>query len=119
MHELALLTSVVRAVERALGNQDNSVPTVVALRVGALSGAEPLALESAWPLAVAGSVVEGAHLVLEVVTAAVWCPGCERDVEVDEFYALRCPVCDRPTAVLTRGRELEIAYVDVEVPEPD
>ena len=122
MHELALLTSVVRAVERAIAAPDGadaSVPSVVALRVGALSGADPEALESAWPLAVAGSAVAGARLVLELVTAAVWCPGCERDVEIDEFYALRCPVCDRPTAALTHGRELEIAYLEVEVPDHD
>lgn len=120
MHELALLTSVVRAVERAIADPDgqkDSVPSVVALRVGALSGADPWALESAWPLAVAGSVVEGARLVLEEVLAAVWCPDCEREVAIDEFYALRCPSCDRPTANLIRGRDLEIAYVEVEVPE--
>lgn len=121
MHELALLTSVVRAVEAAIAGPGGpegdgprgGAPSVVALRVGSLSGAEPDALAFAWPLAVAGTVVEGARLVLEEIAAAVWCPGCERDVEIDEFYALRCPVCDRPTAVLTRGRELEIAYVDV------
>ena len=117
MHELALLTSVVRAVERAIVGPGASVPTVVALRVGALSGADPEALEAAWPLAVAGTPVAGARLVLEEVVAAVWCPGCRRDVEIDEFFALRCPVCDRPTADLSGGRELEIAYVEVEVPE--
>lgn len=117
MHELALLTSVVRAVEQATAGPEGSVASVVALRVGTLSGADPEALESAWPLAVAGSPIEGARLVLEAVAAAVWCPGCERDVEIDEFYALRCPVCDRPTAALVRGRELEIAYVEIEVPE--
>lgn len=119
MHELALLTSVVRAVERAIGGSDAAAARVVALRVGALSGADPQALASAWPLAVAGSPLDGTRLLLEEVTAAVWCPGCEREVETDEFFALRCPACDQPTADLTRGRELEIAYVDVEVAEHD
>lgn len=122
MHELALLTSVVRAVERSMAGPDwseVSVLSVVALRVGALSGADPAALTSAWPLAVAGSPVEGARLVLEEIAAAVWCPGCERDVEIDEFFALRCPVCDRPTADLSGGRELEIAYVEMETLEHD
>lgn len=119
MHELALLTSVVRAVERAIAGPDGSgaVPSVVALRVGVLSGADPEALASAWPLALAGSPVEGARLVIEEVVAAVWCPGCERDVEIDEFFGLHCPVCDRPTGDLTAGRELEIAYVEVETPD--
>lgn len=119
MHELALLTSVVRAVEQATVGSGTSAPSVVALRVGSLSGADLGALESAWPLAVSGSPVDGARLVLERVAAAVWCPGCERDVEIDGYYALRCPICDRATAELVRGRELEIAYVEVEVPEHD
>lgn len=112
-----MLTSVVLAVERAIAGSDRSgesVPRVVALRVGSLSGANPGALESAWPIAVEGTPVQGARLLLELVTAAVWCPVCKHDVEIDEFYALRCPVCDRPTAELTRGRELEIAYVEIE-----
>ncbi|MEO6604099.1 MAG: hydrogenase maturation nickel metallochaperone HypA [Aeromicrobium sp.] len=120
MHELALLTSVVRAVERAIAapdGQTDPAPSVVALKVGKLSGADPQALESAWPLASAGSIVEGARLVLDVVAATVWCEGCERDVMIDEFYALCCPECGRPTAELTGGRELEIAYVEIEVSE--
>ncbi|CAN5478126.1 hydrogenase maturation nickel metallochaperone HypA [soil metagenome] len=119
MHELALLTSVVRAVERATVEAGGPAPSVVALRVGSLSGADPEALGWAWPLALAGSPVAGARLVLEPVPAAVWCPGCDREVEIDEYYALRCPECDRPTADLVRGRELEIAYVEVEEPEHD
>lgn len=119
MHELALLTSVVRAVEQATTGSGDATPSVVALRVGSLSGADLGALESAWPLAVSGSLVAGARLVLERVAAAVWCRGCEGEVEIDEFYALRCPVCGRPTAELVRGRELEIAYVEIDVSEHD
>lgn len=115
-----MLTSVVQAVEWAITGSNTpgkSVPSVVALRVGSLSGADPEALEFAWPMAVEGTPVQGARLLLELVTAAVWCPDCEHDVEIDEFYALRCPICDRPTAALTRGREIEIAYLEVDVIE--
>ena len=119
VHELALLTSVVQAVEVALRRSAGSGPSVVALRVGTLSGADPDALEAAWPLAVAGSRVEGARLVMEAVVAAVWCRDCDREVQIDAFYALRCPVCDRPTGDLVQGRELEIAYVEIDVPDHD
>lgn len=117
MHELALLTSVVKAVEDACSAAESSVVKVVALRVGALCGAEPAALDWAWPLAVAGSVAEGATLVLEEVPAAVWCPTCDTEREIDAFYAWRCPVCDRPTADLVRGREFSVSYVELDVPD--
>lgn len=117
VHELALLGSVVKAVEDACSRADSTAVKVVALRVGALCGAEPTALDWAWPLAVAGSVAEGAELVLEEVPATVWCPACEREREIDAFYALRCPVCANPTADLVHGREFMVAYVELEVPD--
>lgn len=119
MHELALLSSVVRAVEQARVDAGATAVRVVALQVGALSGALPEALRDAWPMATAGTVVAGAELRLQPVAATVWCPGCRRDVEIDAFFALRCPVCDTPAATLTAGRELEIDWVDLEVPAPD
>ncbi len=112
-----MLTGVVAAVERACAQQGNSAVQVVALRVGALSGAQPGALEWAWPLATAGSVVEGARLLMEAVPAAVWCSVCEAEREIDEYYALRCPQCAAPTANLVRGREFEVAYVELDVPD--
>ncbi len=110
-----MLTEVIVAVERACAPADDSAVQVVALRVGALCGAQPEALEWAWSLASADSVVDGARLVLERVAAAVWCTECAAEREIDEYFALRCPVCDSPTANLVRGREFEVAYVELQV----
>lgn len=117
VHELALLSSVVKAVENACSAAGSSEVKVVALRVGALSGAMPAALDWAWPLAVAGSVAEGAELVLEEVPAAVWCPACDTEREIDAFYTWQCPGCGQPTADLVRGREFLVSYVELEVPD--
>jgi hydrogenase nickel incorporation protein HypA/HybF len=117
MHELALLTEVVGAVAMACASVDNSEVRAVVLRVGSLCGAQPEALEWAWLLASANSIAQGARLVVEVVPAAVWCSQCQAEHEIDEYFALRCPACDRPTANLVRGREFEVAYVELEVPD--
>lgn len=117
MHELALLTGVVAAVEQACAREDNRAVQVVALRVGALSGAQPEALEWAWLPATVGSVAEGARLLVETVSAAVWCPVCDAERAIDEYYALRCPQCASPTAHLVRGREFEVAYIELDVPD--
>lgn len=77
-----------------------------------MSGAIPDALVAAWPLAAAGTIAQDADLKLSEVAAAVWCPHCARDVEIDEFYALTCPECGTPTANLTRGREFTLKYVE-------
>ncbi len=113
MHELGLLGGVVAAVTRTAERAGATGVEAVCLRVGSLSGALPEALRGAWPMASAGTLCEAATLELELVDAAVWCPTCQRDQPVDEFFALVCPVCGTPTAHLTHGREFQVAWADL------
>lgn len=113
MHEVGLLRSVSDAVEAAAQGSGASRVEAVGLRVGTLSGAVPEALHGAWPVATAGTLLEGARLDLEMVQAAVWCPRCETEQPVDEFFALTCPVCGTPTANLVRGREFAVTWADM------
>lgn len=109
-----MLHAVVTAVEVAAVKADATAVDAVGLRVGTLSGAVPEALEAAWPLAIAGTPLEGARLDLEVVQAAIWCPACQAEQSIDEFYALACPVCGTPSGNLVCGREFEVAYADMD-----
>lgn len=119
MHELGLLRSVVTAVERAASTAAATTVEAVGLRVGTLSGAVPEALTGAWPIATAGTALAGARLEIEVVPAAIWCPGCAAQREVDRFYALTCPVCDTPSGTLVSGREFAVAFADLGGPGHD
>ena len=102
--------------QTALARQATAV-RAVGLRVGSLSGALPEALMGAWPLASAGCIVDGAKLDIEAITAAVWCPTCAAEREIDEFFALTCPICGTPTGQLLRGREFAVVYADLDVPD--
>ena len=117
MHELGLLRGVVRAVERAAGGANATQVQVVGLLVGSQCGAVPFALKGAWPIATAGTLLDGASLEIEEVQAAIWCPNCQAEREIDEFYALTCPVCGTPSGELVRGREFEVTFA--ELPDPD
>lgn len=112
MHELGLLHAVVQAVEQSSAVAGARVEAV-GLRVGSDSGAQPFALEGAWPLATAGTVLEGARLELELVQAAIWCPSCQAERDIDQFYAWCCPICGAPSGALVRGREFEVTYADL------
>lgn len=113
MHELGLLTGVVKAVSKAAADAHAVGVATVALRVGVQSGAVEEALQGSWPLATQGTIVDGASLDVETVEAAVWCPACAAEQPIDEFFALACPLCGTPTANLVRGREFEVRYVDL------
>lgn len=110
MHELSLLAGVVEAVNDVAGTKPVSA---VGLRVGARSGVVVDALEAAWPIAIAGTQCHAARLEIDALPATVWCPACQKEQVIDEFFALVCPVCKTPTADLRQGREFAISWVDL------
>jgi len=116
VHELGLLSGVVSAVTAAATAAGATAVERVGLRVGTRSAAVPTALTDAWPIATAGTPLAGARLDIEVVEAAVWCPQCQAERVIDDFFDLTCPVCGTPTATLVRGREFAVTYADLTDP---
>jgi hydrogenase nickel incorporation protein HypA/HybF len=114
VHELGLLRSVVQAVELKAAQEGANRVEAVGLQVGTLSGAVEHALLGAWPLATEGTALANARLEIEPVQAAVWCPACAAERDIDQFFALTCPVCAAPTGQLVRGREFQVMYADLE-----
>ncbi|EPD69114.1 hydrogenase nickel insertion protein HypA [Corynebacterium pyruviciproducens ATCC BAA-1742] len=111
MHELSLLSGVVDAAVGAAGGRE---VRQVNLNVGTLSGAVPEILENTWPIAIEGTPLAGARLELTIIPATVFCPTCDCEREIDEFYALTCPECGTPTADMRHGREFQLTSIDVE-----
>lgn len=63
MHELSVMRSIVETLTDHVGAEGGSV-TTLRLDVGRLSGVSPHALRFCFPLATAGTVLEGAELVV-------------------------------------------------------
>jgi hydrogenase nickel incorporation protein HypA/HybF len=113
MHEVAIMTEAVRiAVESAQAAGARRI-TGMRLRVGKLSGAVPAALAFAWDVVNRETIAAGARLEIEDVWAACWCAGCQTEFECEDFMN-ECPRCHEFCADLRRGRELEIASVELE-----
>jgi len=51
-------------------------------------------------------------LEIEGVTAACWCATCAAEFECADFFN-ECPRCHNVSGELRRGRELEIAGVEI------
>jgi hydrogenase nickel incorporation protein HypA/HybF len=84
----------------------------IKLRIGALSGVVPEALEFAFDVVTQGSMAEGAALEIERVPAACYCPACDLEFEPDSsFY--ECPRCKSLDVKVRRGRELDVAWLEV------
>ena len=112
MHEVSIMTEAVRmAVEAAQAAGAQQV-TGLRLRVGRLSGAVPEAMEFAWDVVRRGTIAETARLEIESIPAACWCAACRAEFNCTDFFD-ECPRCHNLSGELRRGRELEIASVEM------
>lgn len=86
---------------------------VLRLRIGALSGVVPEALEFAFESLAAGTAAEGGQLAIERVPARYWCAVCAKEFQSDTMFA-ECPDCHQPSIELRAGREMEVASMEIE-----
>ena len=112
MHELSIMESALNlALEQARKSGAVRVHAL-RLRIGALSGVVPEALEFAFEALTPGTPAEGAELLVETVPALFWCQSCGREFAAEDLLA-ECPVCRRPSAELRAGREMELASMEI------
>jgi len=113
MHEVSIMAEALRmAVEAAQAAGARRI-TALRLRVGTLSGAVPEAMTFAWDIVRQDTLAAAAALVIESVPAACWCATCQAEFECKDFMS-ECPRCHNLSGDLRRGRELDIASVEMD-----
>jgi hydrogenase nickel incorporation protein HypA/HybF len=118
MHEIGVMSSALTAVLAEARRHGADRVRRIVLRVGALSGAEPAALHFAFEVVARGTPAEGAALQIETVPAVAHCAACRLDFEPDSGFIAQCPRCRGLSGELRRGRELELAQVELSCPTP-
>jgi len=114
VHELGLMQSVLEIAEGYARREGARAIREIGLRVGALSGVEPAALEFAFEAAKQGTLAEQARLAVQWVPLVAFCEACTVEFAVDSPFGIAlCPLCDEPAAALKRGQELEVEYLEV------
>jgi hydrogenase nickel incorporation protein HypA/HybF len=112
VHELAICQALVSQVEDIAGQQTAWVRQV-RVGIGPLSGIEPQLLESAYPLACAGTLAEGSLLEIERTDVRVRCRGCGAET-VAAPNRLVCGACGDWHTDLLAGDELLLLRVELE-----
>jgi hydrogenase nickel incorporation protein HypA/HybF len=113
MHEVSIMAEAVRmAVESAQAAGAQRV-TGLRLRVGGLSGAVPDAMRFAWDVVSRDTIAAGARLEIESVPPAGWCTTCQAEFQCADSFN-ECLRCYNVSGELRRGRELDIAAVELE-----
>jgi hydrogenase nickel incorporation protein HypA/HybF len=113
MHELSVCQALLEQVAR-LGCEHGARRVVsLTLRIGPLSGVEPALLESAYPLASAGTIAADAALIIERPAIRVRCRDCGAESGTDASH-LVCGACGRWRIEVLSGDELLLVSVELE-----
>lgn len=86
--------------------------TRVHLQVGSFTCVEPSQLVFTWQVAVRGSWLDGAELVIEGVPLVARCLCCSSTYSPAPEQGYRSPCCQHPMEEIVSGRELRIRSVD-------
>jgi len=113
MHELSIMQSALSLALESARQAGASQVRVIRLRIGALSGVVPDALQFAFEALTPGTLAEGAELAIDNVPARFWCATCAREFQSDDMFA-DCPGCHRASGELRAGREMEVASLEIE-----
>ena len=111
MHELSVCQALVTQVERIALEQRAQVCSIT-VSIGPLSGVEPALLEQAYPLAVAGTCLSAARLVIDSLPVRVHCRSCRKDTEAAPNRML-CAECGDWRTELLSGDELLLSSVEL------
>jgi hydrogenase nickel incorporation protein HypA/HybF len=112
MHELSVCRGLLSQVLRVAN--EHGAPRVerILLHIGPLSGVEPRLIADAFPFASAGTIAEGAELVIETQRVRVLCRNCGAETEA-AANRLICGVCGNWKTQLISGNELMLVSVEL------
>ena len=111
MHEASIMQEALAQAEAHARQHGCTAIHVIRLRVGALSGVVPEALEFAFEALKAGTMAAEATLHLERVEARALCPACRREFTLEDAV-FPCPACGGWESELLQGRELDLARIE-------
>jgi len=63
-----------------------------------------------------GGLADGARFTIETVPALAWCASCRELFALEAGLGL-CPRCGAASAELRQGRELELASLELRLPD--
>lgn len=113
MHELAVCQGLMSQVEIVVQRERATRVTRIILQIGPLSGVEPELLRDAFPIAAAGSVSEGAELVIESMPVRVRCLSCGAETAA-RVNRLICGECGDFRTQVISGEELLLKSLELE-----
>ncbi len=113
MHELAICQALMDQVESIAAERNARSVVSIVVGMGPLSGVEVQLLKHAYPVASAGTVAEGAELVIENLPVRIKCTACGNESDALP-NKLVCKICGDWRTTLLSGDELMLMRIELE-----
>jgi hydrogenase nickel incorporation protein HypA/HybF len=113
MHELAICQALMNQVESIAAERNARSVVSIVVGMGPLSGVEAQLLKHAYPVASAGTVAEGAELVIENLPVRIKCTQCGSESDALPNKLL-CKACGDWRTTLISGDELMLMRIELE-----
>ena len=107
MHELSIVTSIVKTAENELDAIGGGKILEIHLEIGKLSGVEMQSLLFVWELSAKGTVLDNSKLTIVEPEGKAICAECETEYRLEKIFD-SCPKCDNPFKNNISGKELKI-----------
>ena len=112
MHELGLVSHVIKTIENLCEEQQLAQVISVTLQIGEVSGILPEYLSDCWKWSVNKTEkMQGCDLRWEILPAVTFCENCHNEYETVK-YAKICPQCGSEQTYLLRGNEFIIKEIE-------
>jgi hydrogenase nickel incorporation protein HypA/HybF len=115
MHELAIASAILERAQAAALHNGGGRVLRIGLRIGEISGVEPEALTFGVEALAKGTPCEGVALEIERPKRRQRCAACATEFE-PEGLGTTCPACRHEASECIAGRELDVAYIELEDP---
>lgn len=113
MHELAICQALMNQIETIAAERNARSVVTIVVGMGPLSGVEAQLLKHAYPVASAGTLADGAELVIKNLPVRVKCSQCGEESDVLP-NKLVCKACGDWRTTLISGDELMLLSVELE-----
>lgn len=112
MHELSIVTYVMKQVEQIAAENQITKINSVTLEFGEVSGIVTDYLVDCWNwYAKKTPLIEGAKLLCETIPAVTWCDGCKKTYPTVQ-YGKTCPYCGSGETWLQQGNEMNLKEIE-------
>lgn len=112
MHEMSIAQSLIEIIEEEMQKYDARILRSVRLNIGQMSAIVPNALSFCFEVITAGTELEGARLIMDIIPLKGYCHACEGEFEIKD-YTFICPACGSTKIETIEGQNLSIVEIEV------